>query len=188
MRVSRIVSACGLVVLALVGNHLACCNAFHVQAAVRRVGFELKQEEAISNRPLVRILIVDDFADWPRTTSEKLHENSSLDVIGVASDGLEAIVKAEELQPDLIILDVGLPNLNGIEAARRIRKLAPESKILFLSQELDPATVRAAFSAGGHGYVVKSDAGAELFTAVETVMLGKKFVSHRLAGTRGLAF
>jgi DNA-binding NarL/FixJ family response regulator len=75
---------------------------------------------------------------------------------------------------------IGLPKLDGIEAARHIRKLAPESKILFLSQELDPVVARAALSAGGHGYVIKSDAYSELFTAVEAVMLGKGFVSPRL--------
>lgn len=103
-----------------------------------------------------------------------------MQVIGVASDGLEAVLKAEGLQPDLILLDIGLPKLNGIEAARRIRKVAPESKILFLSQERDPHVAQAALSAGGDGYVVKSDAGSELLAAVEALMLGNKYVSPRL--------
>ncbi|HXQ39599.1 MAG TPA: response regulator transcription factor, partial [Anaerolineales bacterium] len=100
--------------------------------------------------------------------------------VGVASDGLQAIQKAEELQPDVILLDVGLPKLNGIEAARRIRKVAPNSKILFLSQEIDVDVARVALG-DGHGYVVKSDANNELFAAVDAVMQGKKFVSRRLA-------
>ena len=78
-------------------------------------------------------------------------------IVGVASDGLQATQKAEELQPDVILLDVGLPKLNGIEAARRIRKVAPNSKILFLSQEVDVDVARVSLS-DGHGYVVKSDA------------------------------
>jgi two-component system, NarL family, nitrate/nitrite response regulator NarL len=101
-----------------------------------------------------------------------------LRIVGVASDGLEAIQKAGELQPDLILLDIGLPKVTGIEAARRIRNVA-KSKILFLSQESDLDVAQAALSEGGHGYVVKSDADDELFAAVETVMQGKKFVSRR---------
>jgi CheY-like chemotaxis protein len=105
-----------------------------------------------------------------------------LQVIGVASDGLEAVLNTEALQPDLILLDIGLPKLDGIEAARRIRKAAPESKILFLSQESDLAVARAALSVGGHGYVVKSDAEDELIAAIEAVMKGKRYVSRTLAG------
>ncbi|MGB9448129.1 MAG: response regulator transcription factor, partial [Candidatus Acidiferrum sp.] len=122
------------------------------------------------------MLVVDDFADWRSCVREKLRENRSFQVIGVASDGLEAVLKAEGLQPDLILLDIGLPKLNGIEAARRIRKVAPESKILFLSQERDPHVAQAALSAGGDGYVLKSDAGSELLAAVEALMLGNKYV------------
>ena len=127
--------------------------------------------------------MVDDFAHWQRFVVSKLGEKDNLRVVAVASDGLEAVLKAEELQPDLILLDIGLPTISGIEAARRIRKVAPKSKILFLTQELDPEVARAAFTKGGHGYVVKSDANNELFPAVEAVMQGKTFVSRRLAGS-----
>lgn len=113
---------------------------------------------------------------------EKLRENRGLQVVGVASDGLEAVLKAEELRPDLILMDIGLPKLNGIGAARRICKVTPESKILFATQESDLDVVREALSAGGHGYIVKSDAESELLVAVESVMSGKKFVSSSLAG------
>jgi DNA-binding NarL/FixJ family response regulator len=143
-----------------------------------------KQEQAISNYSLVRILVVDDFALWRRFVIAKLKENHNLHIVGVVSDGLEAIQKAGELQPDLILLDIALPRVNGIEAARRIRKVAPKSKILFLSQGFDLDVVRIALSEGGHGYVVKSDADDELFTAVEVVMQGKKFVSRSLVGPR----
>jgi DNA-binding NarL/FixJ family response regulator len=141
-----------------------------------------KEEEAISNQSVVRVLVVDDFAPWRRFVLEKLRENRNLRVIGVVSDGLEAVLRAEALRPDLILLDIGLPNLDGIGAARQIRKLAPESKILFLSQERDLDIALATLSVGGHGYVVKSDAESELLAAVKAVMLGKKFVSHSLVG------
>jgi DNA-binding NarL/FixJ family response regulator len=138
--------------------------------------------EAISNQLAARVLVVDDFARWRDFVLEKLRENHNLRVIGVASDGLEAVLNTEALQPDLILLDVGLPRLDGIEAARRIRSVAPESKILFLSQESDLELARAALGAGGHGYVVKSDADDELIAALEAVMEGKRYVSCTLAG------
>ena len=153
-------------------------SAFRAQSAI---GFELKGG-AISKQLFVSVLVVDDFAAWRRCVIEKFQEDRSLQVIGVASDGLEAVLKAEELQPDLILLDIGLPKLDGIQAARQIRKVAPESKILFLTQDLDPDVARAALSVGGHGYLIKSDAHRELFAAVEAVMLGKRFVSRGLAG------
>lgn len=103
-------------------------------------------------------------------------------VIGVALDGLEAVLKTEALQPDLILLDIGLPKLDGIEAARRIRNAASECRILFVSQEFDFDVARAALSAGGHAYVVKSDAEDELIVAIEAVMMGKRYVSRKLAG------
>jgi len=102
-------------------------------------------------------------------------------IVGVASDGLAAVLKAEELHPDVILLDVGLPKITGIEAARRIRKVAPQSKILFLSQQVDVVDVARVSLSDGYSYVVKSDADNELFPAVEAVMHGKKFVSRRLA-------
>jgi DNA-binding NarL/FixJ family response regulator len=123
---------------------------------------------------------VDDFAPWRRFVIEKLRPKHDMRIAGVVSDGLAAVLKAEELQPDVILLDVGLPKLNGIEAARRIRRVAPKSKILFLSQEVDVEVARIALS-DGHGYVIKSDADNELFAAIEAVVQGKKFVSRRLA-------
>jgi DNA-binding NarL/FixJ family response regulator len=129
----------------------------------------------------VGILLVDDFEDWRRFVSSKLDHNPKFQIISEVSDGLEAVQKAQELQPDLIVLDIGLPNLNGIEAARQIRQVAPKSQILFLSANYSPDMAAEALSAGGGGYVVKSDAGNELLAAVEAVIQGKRFVSARLA-------
>jgi DNA-binding NarL/FixJ family response regulator len=105
-----------------------------------------------------------------------------LRVIGVASDGLEAVQKAEELQPDLILLDIGLPSLNGIEVARQIRKLSPKSKMLFVSQESSAEMVQGALGTGAQGYVLKRDAGRELLEGVNAVLRGEEFVSARFAG------
>ena len=128
----------------------------------------------------VRILLVDDFQPFLRFISSTLQERPDWQVIGTASDGLEAVQKAEELQPDLILLDIGLPKLNGIEAARRIGKRAPQSKILFLSQETSTDVVREALRLGGRGYVLKARAQQDLLAAVEAVLQGKQFVSTGL--------
>ena len=137
---------------------------------------------AISNQLAARVLVVDDFARWRDFVLEKLRENHNLRVIGVASDGLEAVQKAEELQPDLIVLDIGLPSLNGIEVARQIRKLSPNSKILFVSQESSADVVQGALGTGAQGYVLKSDAGRELLEGVNAVLRGEQFVSNRFSG------
>jgi len=121
--------------------------------------------------------VVDDFVPWRNYLVAKLGENAALQVVGFASDGAEAVLKAAELHPDLILMDVNLPELSGIQAAARIRWVSPESKILFLSQILDFDVALAALDSGGLGYVVKSEAENELLTAVETVMSGKRFVS-----------
>ena len=129
----------------------------------------------------VRILMVDDFEPFRRLIHSTLEKTAGLLVVCEVSDGLEAVRKAEELQPDLILLDIGLPRLNGIEAARRIRKLAPESKILFLSVECDAELVQEAMSLGALGYVDKAHAVGELLAAVEAVRQGRKFVSDGLS-------
>jgi DNA-binding NarL/FixJ family response regulator len=109
--------------------------------------------------------VVDDYEPFRRFVCSTLERRPELQVIGESSDGLEAVQKAEESQPDLIVLDIGLPTLNGIEAARRIRKLSPESEILFVSQESSADVVQEALSLGTLGYVLKAHAGSELVAA-----------------------
>src|SRR5580704_13424328 len=130
----------------------------------------------------VRVLVVDDFERFRRLVCSRLGKRRDLQVIGEASDGLEAVQKTEELRPDLIVLDIGLPTLNGIEVARRIRKLCPACKILFMSQESSVDVAQAAFSLGAMGYVVKAHAESELLAAVESVCQGRKFVSKGISG------
>ncbi len=130
----------------------------------------------------MRVLVVDDFEPFRRLLCSTLQDKLELQTIVEASDGVEAIELAEALHPDLILLDIALPKLDGIEAARRIRELAPRSKILFVSQEHSVEVVQAAFSAGALGYVVKMDVGTELLPAVEAVLRGERFVGSRFAG------
>ena len=129
---------------------------------------------------LVRLLVVDDVELWRTFVRMHLEKEPNLHVISVAADGLDAVRKAEELRPDLILLDISLPGLNGLEVARQICAVAPRSTILFLSGESDADVVRHAFSAGGLGYVLKSDAARDLIPAIESVLLGRRFVSSSL--------
>ncbi|HEX7288034.1 MAG TPA: response regulator transcription factor [Candidatus Angelobacter sp.] len=129
----------------------------------------------------VRVLVVDDFEPFRRVISSMVQERAELQLVGEAADGLEAVQQTQKLRPDLILLDIALPRLNGIEAARRIRRLAPQSKIIFLSQDSSAELAQEALHLGARGYVIKSDAGAELFPAVEAVLDGRKYVSNGLA-------
>ena len=130
----------------------------------------------------IRVLIVEDFEPFRRFVASILQKQPELQIICEVSDGLAAVQKAEELQPDLIVLDIGLPKLNGIEAARRIRRLSPNSKILFLSENRSWDIAEEALRTGAGGYVVKSEAAGELLLAVNAVLGGKRFVSASLAG------
>jgi DNA-binding NarL/FixJ family response regulator len=131
---------------------------------------------------LIHILVVDDFEPWRCFVASTLQKRPDLRIVFEASDGLQAVHKAEELQPELILLDIGLPTLNGIEAARRIRGLAPRSQIIFLSENYASDIAQAALDLGARGYVVKADAVRELLPAIQSVVEGKQFVSARLAG------
>src|SRR5215472_2482765 len=101
--------------------------------------------------PLFRVLVVEDFEGFRRFVCSVLQHRAEFQ-IAEALNGLEAVQKAEQLQPDLILLDIGLPNLNGLEVAEQVRKLAPAAKILFLSQESSSEVVREALSLGALGY------------------------------------
>jgi len=129
-----------------------------------------------------RVLVVEDHDPFRRFVCSTLEKRPELLIVREVSDGLDAVRKAGELHPDLILLDVGLPSLSGIEAARQIRKLSHKSKILFVSQESDADVVQEAFRIGALGYVVKAHAGSDLLRAVEAVCQGKRFVSAGLPG------
>ena len=130
----------------------------------------------------LRILVVDDCEPWRRFVSSTFQKQQGLQILIEVSDGLEAVYRGEDLRPDIIVLDIGLPTLNGIKAAQRIREVSPNSKILFLSEENSPEIAEAALEAGGIGYLVKSDAGRELLAAMKAVSEGKRYMSTRLVG------
>jgi DNA-binding NarL/FixJ family response regulator len=131
--------------------------------------------------PAVRVLVVDDFEPFRRVVCSILGKIPNLQIVGEASDGREAVRKAQELLPDLILLDIGLPTLNGIAAARQIRSLLPLSKIIFVTQESSPDIVEEAINLGAQGYVVKIRVAHDLLSAVEAVLDDRQFVNSVLS-------
>ena len=129
------------------------------------------------NPKSLRILVVDDHAVFREQVCAFLETQAGFEVICKAGDGLEGIRHAEELQPDVIILDVSMPTLGGIEAAVRIRKVAPTSRIIFLSQHNSEGVAKAALATGAHAFVTKVSAATDLIPAVQAVVQGKTFVS-----------
>jgi DNA-binding NarL/FixJ family response regulator len=134
---------------------------------------------------LIRVLVVDDNEPFRRFVRTTLSTRLGFEIIGEAADGMEAVQKAVELQPALIVLDIGLPKLNGIEAARRIRKLSPKSKILFLTQESSAEVVQEAISLGALGFVIKAHAARDLSAALEAVLRDEQFISGTLKSVDG---
>jgi DNA-binding NarL/FixJ family response regulator len=130
----------------------------------------------------VRVLVVDDYEPWREHVCSVLKTRPELKVVGEASDGLEAVRIAEELKPDLILLDIGLPHLNGIDVSHQLCQTVPEAKILFLTQNNDAGLVRAVLNNGVQGYVLKAGAGSDLLPAIKAVLQGEKFVSSGIKG------
>lgn len=122
----------------------------------------------------IRVLVVDDFEPLREAIRSILAARPELEIIGEASDGPEAVQKAVELKPDLILLDLGLPTMNGIEVARRFRELVPESRIILFTQDSSVDFVEEARRIGASGYVVKAKAGSQLLPAVDAVLSGKQ--------------
>lgn len=126
------------------------------------------------------MLVVDDYEPVRRVVRLILQARDDLQIVGEASDGLEAVQKAKELQPDLVLLDIDLPTLNGLQVARRLRDLVPRAKVLFLSVESSWDVVREALRVGGVGYIYKIYVASELLPAIEMALKGKQFVSSHL--------
>jgi DNA-binding NarL/FixJ family response regulator len=130
--------------------------------------------------PRIRVLVVDDYEPWHAFVVTVLGKNPDLNVVGQAFDGLEAVQQAAHLRPDLILLDISLPAQNGIEAARRIQQVSPNSKILFVTENRSSDFAEEALSTAANGYLVKSYAASEMLPALAAVLEGKRFVSASL--------
>jgi DNA-binding NarL/FixJ family response regulator len=128
----------------------------------------------------VRILIADDHAVLRTGLSILLSEQEGLEVVGEAGNGLETLSAAEKLQPDLILLDLSMPSLNGLDALPTIREKCPDSKILVLTMHEDPEYLRRALKFGAAGYVLKKAADKELLIAIQAVMRGDVYVHPSL--------
>lgn len=126
----------------------------------------------------IRVLVVEDSCSFRQLIFSSIQNVLPRCAIFEACDGVEAIKLAEQLRPELITLDIGLPKLSGLEAAKRIKVISPQSNILFITQESLADVIREAFAIGGIGYVVKSDAGKELVAAILAVLSGRRYVSR----------
>ena len=126
----------------------------------------------------MRILIVDDYEPWRRYVRSILETDADLVILGESADGLDAIKQSEELQPGLILLDIQLPSMNGLEVARQISVVSPESKVVFLSSTQSIEVMREALKFGA-GFVMKTDAENDLLAIVQAICRNQPFVRFR---------
>jgi len=133
----------------------------------------------------VHILLVDDFEPWRAHIRSALATTPGLQIVGEAADGLAAVELAEQLKPELILLDIGLPGLDGIGVATRISQTTPQSKILFVSANVDVDAARMAIDHGAHGYLLKSDAASQLIPGIQAVLRGESFFSRGIRRSGG---
>lgn len=127
-----------------------------------------------------RILLADDHSLILTGVTKLLEDN--YDVVGQAADGRELVAQARRLSPDVIILDVGMPELNGIEAVHQLSEQGSTAKIIFLTQQLEASFLQFAFNAGAHGYVAKQASSAELLEAIKVVLNGQYYVTSLITG------
>jgi len=130
----------------------------------------------------VTVLLADDHA-VVRDGLRALLETGDLQVIAVAGNGREAVAEALRLKPDIVIMDIAMPELDGVEATRRIVEKCPETRVLILSMYLSAEHIYRALQAGAQGYVLKESAGEEVVEAIRTLRAGKRYLSHRITET-----
>ena len=129
-----------------------------------------------------RVVLADDHAMFRQGMKRILKDADNLEVVGEAADGLELLDVSKETTPDMVILDISMPNLRGLEATREIKRLFPNVKVLILTMHRDKEYVYGAISAGAKGYLLKEDADTELFIAVEKIRQGGRYISPILSG------
>jgi DNA-binding NarL/FixJ family response regulator len=129
----------------------------------------------------LKVLLVDDHALVRRGFRRMLEDEPSIQVVGEASDGLEAVESAEKLQPDVIVMDCALPQINGIEASRRILAARPETKILMLSMHSEDTLIRQALEVGAKGYVLKNAMDLDLVSAIKKVSEDKMVLDPQIS-------
>lgn len=147
-----------------------------------KAGFN-QQGDGLTNSP-IQILLAEDFVPYRTMVASLLSGSTHFRVICQASDGIEAAEQAQLLGPDVVLMDIGLPILNGLEAARRIREMVPAAKIVFLTQETDAGIVEEAFSLGADGYISKQKTRSDLLPALAAILEGKRFISEGLTAGR----
>ena len=131
----------------------------------------------------VRLLIADDHKIFRQGIKKLLEEEQDLQVVGEAADGREVVKKATELKPDIILMDIAMANLNGLEATKQIKKVLPESKIIMLTMHKNEEYVLQSFQAGASGYILKEGAVEELVSAIRSIYAGKSFLSPTVSKT-----
>lgn len=134
--------------------------------------------------PIIRVLVVDDSQRWQVYILKRFETESDLKIVSVASEGWEAVQKAADLKPDVILMDLNLPGINGLEATRRIHAISPDSRVLFLSEQGSHEFVVAAFEAGAFAYILKSDAASDLMPGIRAILESREYVSRSLRRRR----
>jgi DNA-binding NarL/FixJ family response regulator len=126
------------------------------------------------------VLLVDDHAVVRDGLTVLIESGSDLQVVGTASNGRDAVAEAQRLRPDVVVMDIALPELDGVEATRHMLEKSPNSKVLILSMHLSAEHIHRALQAGAKGYVLKESAGDEVIEAIRAVAHGKRYLSYRI--------
>ena len=127
---------------------------------------------------MINVLLADDHGVLRDGVQRLLEANADIKVVATVDDGREAVDKAAELQPDVVVMDISMPHMNGLEATRRIVDRTPATGVTILSMHSSREIVREAFAAGARGFVLKESAGGEIVRAVRTVAAGRRFVGE----------